>query len=270
MYHFRAMAEFVYDEDVAARYDAAIPIPPGEIELYLGLAREAQAQGLATLELACGTGRIAIPLAREGIDIVGLDNSPEMLARAQDKSVGLKNVRWVEGDMRSADLGERFGLVFIATGTFQLMLSMEDQMACLRCAYDHLAPGGRLAFEIANPDIVAMGEWLTSKRGVLQRNPARDYTHPQTGLHVRAWGTIEYRTSEQLEIRQGLIEELDDDGVVVRRSYSQPMTLRYLYRYETEHLLARCGFEVEALYGDVRKNEYRGSSPAMIWIGRRT
>ena len=219
MYHFRAMAEFVYDEDVAARYDAAIPIPPGEIEFYLELAREARALGLATLELACGTGRIAIPLAREGIDIVGLDNSSEMLARAQDKSAGLKNARWVEGDMRSANLGERFGLVFIAAGTFQLMLSMEDQMACLRCAYDHLTSGGRLSFEIENPNIVAMGEWLTSKRGVLQRNPARDYTHPQTGLQVRAWGTIEYSTSEQLEIRHGLIEELDDDGVVVRRSY---------------------------------------------------
>lgn len=180
------MAEFVYDEDVATRYDAAVPIPPGEIEFYLELAREARAWGLATLELACGTGRFAIPLAREGIDIVGLDNSPEMLAPARDKSAGLKNVRWVDGDMRSADLGERFGLVFIADGTFQLMLSMEDQMACLRCAYDHLTPGGRLAFEIATPDIVAMGEWLTSKRGVLQRTrPATTRTPRQGCRYVR-------------------------------------------------------------------------------------
>ena len=259
----------IYNEDTAVRYDAAVPITPGEVEFYLELAREAQANGLPTLEPGCGTGRIAIPLAREGVSIVGLDASPWMLARAREKSAGLETARWVEGDMCAFDLPERFGLAIIPVGTFQLLLTVEDQLACLRCIHRHLAPGGRFAFQVGNPNIVSMAEWLSSKRGTLQRNPVRDYQHPETGLHVRSWGMVEYHPSEQRSVGYGMIEEMDDDGVVVRRSYGQPMALHYFHRYEVEHLLARCGFEVEALYGDVTKAEYRGTSPNMVWVARR-
>ena len=263
------MSGFVYDEDVALRYDAAVPVQPGEVEFYLALAREAGAQGLRTLEIACGTGRIAVPLARQGVRLVGLDSSPAMLARAREKSAGLDTVDWVEGDMRSFDLGEAFGLAIIPAGSFQLLLTTEDQLACLRCIQRHLAPGGRLAFEIENPDIVRMAEWLTSRRGTLQRRPQRDYRHPTTGRQVRASGSLEYHPSQQRYVASGVTEELDDDGRVVSRSYGSPMELRYLHRFETEHLLARCGLQVEALWGDFQKSEFTGTSPDMIWVARR-
>src|SRR3972149_8406072 len=96
---------FIYDEDVALRYDAAVPVQAGGIEFSLELAREAGERGLPPLELACGSGRIAVPLAQEGVRLVGLDNSPAMLARAREKSAGLAGVEWVEGDMRAFDLG---------------------------------------------------------------------------------------------------------------------------------------------------------------------
>ena len=147
---------FAYDEEVALRYDAAVPVGPGEVDFYLELAREAADQGLPTLELACGSGRIAVPLAREGVRLVGLDNSPAMLARAREKSAGLAGVEWVEGDMRSFDLGRLFGLVIIPVASLQPLLTTEDQMACLRCAHRHLAPGGRLAFELDNTSVVVM------------------------------------------------------------------------------------------------------------------
>ena len=260
---------FIYDEEVAVRYDSAVPSPDEEIEFYLELAREAQAAGLPTLEPACGTGRIAVPLAREGISIVGLDVSAAMLARAKEKSAGLETAQWLEGDMRDFELPERFGLAIIPVGTFQLLLTTDDQLACLRCIHRHLAPGGRLAFEVENPNTVAMAEWLTTKRGTFQRRPQRDYQHPESGLNVQSWGSAEYHPSEQRYIGHNMIEEMDDAGMVVHRSYSKPMTLRYLFRYETEHLLARCGFEIEALYGDVTKAEYRGTSPDMVWVARK-
>lgn len=260
----------IYNEDTAVRYDAAVPVAPGEVEFYLELAREAQSNGLPTLEPACGTGRMAIPLAREGITIVGLDASPWMLARAREKSAGLESAQWVEGDMCDFDLPERFGLAIIPVGTFQLLLTVEDQLACLRCIHRHLAPGGRLAFEVENPNIVSMAEWLGPKRGTLQRRPQRDYRHPETGLQVRSWGMAEYHPSTQTRVGTNVIDELDDEGMVVRRSWGQPLELRYHHRYEVEHMLARCGFEVEALYGDVTKTEYRGTSPDMVWVARRT
>jgi SAM-dependent methyltransferase len=259
---------FVYDEEIAARYDAAVPLPPGDLQFYLELAREAEAREERTLELTCGTGRVAIPLAREGVRLVGLDNSPAMLAVARERSAGLPNVEWVEGDMRTFDLGERFGLVYIPAGSFQLMLTVQDQLATLECIRSHLAPEGRFAFEVENPRATAIAEWLTTKRGVYNRIPWRDYTHPVTGRQVRSWGTLEYHPSEQIYISHGMIDELDGNGVVLQRSYGQPMTVRYHYRYEMEHLLARAGLEVEALYGDTLKNPYRATSPDLIFVAR--
>jgi SAM-dependent methyltransferase len=259
---------YVYDEEVAARYDIAVTVQPGEVDFYLELAREAQARGLPTLELACGTGRIAVPLAREGIPITGIDNSPAMLDRARAKTVDLPNARWLEGDMRDFDLGGRFGLIFIATGTFQLLLEIEEQLACLRCIARHLAPEGRLAFEVENPDLVAMSEWLTTKRGAYLRHPARDHTDPDTGHRVLAWDNFEHHPSQQRYVRQRIYEELTDDGTVLRRHYNEPMEVRYFHRYEMEHLFARTGLAVEALYGDTLKNPYRATSPDFIWVAR--
>ncbi len=69
----------------------------------------------------------------------------------------------------------------IPVGSLQLLLTIEDQMACLGCARRHLAPGGRLAFELDNTSAVVMAQWLTQRRGTLQPNPQRDYRHPLTG-----------------------------------------------------------------------------------------
>lgn len=260
---------YVYDETIAARYDAQVPLQPGEVEFYTELAREAQTNGLRTLEVTCGTGRVTIPMARAGIRMVGLDNSPAMLDVARRNSEGL-DIEWVEGDMRSFDLDERFGLVTIPVGSFQLMLTVDDQLDALRCIHRHLPPGGRLVFEVENPDLVAMAEWLSSKRGALVRNPARDYRHPETGHQVCSWDTVQYRTSVQVRTGTRITDELDGDGRVVKRVYGRPMQVRYFHRYEMEHLLARAGFAVEALYGDLRKSEYRGTSPDMIWVARPT
>jgi hypothetical protein len=110
---------------------------------------------------------------------------------------------------------------------------------------------------------------MTSKRGALVRNPRRDYTHPESGLQVRSWGMAEYHPSVQRYRTSGVLDELDGNDVVQRRLYQRPMTLRYFHRYEMEHMLARCGFEIEAMYGDLRKGEYRSTSPDMIWVARR-
>ena len=78
-----------YEPDV---YDARVQGVPGDVEFFLGLAKEADVAGHPVLELATGTGRIAIPIARAGVRIVGLDLSEAMLAQATEKSNGLENV----------------------------------------------------------------------------------------------------------------------------------------------------------------------------------
>ena len=242
-------------------YDATAQGVPGDVEFYLGLAREAHAAGFPVLELACGTGRVAIPIAQAGVRVVGLDQSAAMLGRAREKSAGLDNARWVEGDMREFDLPERFGLFFIPYRSFQHLLTVDDQLGCLRCIHRHLVPGGRLAIDIFNPDVVKIAEWLTSKRGSLQRRAIP----PSARV---AWETHVYHTVDQFVESTFIDDKLDGDGVVISRLY-RDLKLRYIFRYEMEHLLARAGFEVEALYGDFFGGAFEDSSSEMVWVARR-
>ena len=248
-------------------YDARAQGVPGDVEFFLGLAHEAHDAGHPVLELAAGTGRVAILIAKAGIRVVGLDLHAEMLARAAEKSAGVETARWVEGDMRDFELPERFGLAFIAFRSFQHMLTVEDQLSCLRCIRSHLVPGGRLAIDIFNPNIVVMGQWLGAKRGGIEKR-RDDYTDPRSGRTVKAWETRAYDTGRQ-EVGVNFVDEsVDEEGVVVSKVY-RGLKLRYIFRYEMEHLLARAGFEVEALYGDCFGEEFEDSSPEMIWVARR-
>ncbi|UCF09853.1 MAG: methyltransferase domain-containing protein, partial [Candidatus Bipolaricaulota bacterium] len=115
----------------AETYDASVGDWQGEIDFYSQLAREASGNGHPVLELACGTGRVAIRLAQQGVHVVGLDVCPEMLRVAKRKARGIADVRWVRRDMRSFELQERFGVILIPGHSFQNLLTPEDQASCL-------------------------------------------------------------------------------------------------------------------------------------------
>ena len=261
------MSTFEYTEEVAGRYDAAVPITDEEIGFYLDYAHDAQSRGEGTLELACGTGRVAVPLAKEGIRITGLDSSPSMLERAREKSAGIENVSWVEGDMRSFDLGERFGLITIPAGSFHLLPTTDDQIACVSASARHLSGGGRLVLDLINPNIPGLGEAMTANAGVLRRRPDREFRDPGSGLMAHTWESHEYHPSRQELIVTTVVDETDEDDVAVSRRYST-MRLRLVFRYEVEHLLARCGLSVEAIFGGFDRSRYRGTSGQMIVVAR--
>jgi hypothetical protein len=119
----------------------------------------------------------------------------------------------------------------------------------------------RFALDIFNPDIVAIGLWMTSKRGVLQR---RGSSADAPGR----WETRSNQTSQQLVNTTFVDDKLSDEGAVLSRVY-RDFKLRYTFRYEMEHLLLRSGFEIEALFGDCFRGEFEGFSPEQIWVARR-
>ncbi len=126
------------------------------VAFYSALAWEA---GGPVLEIACGTGRVAIPIARQGFAVTGLDVVPAMLERARFKAeaAGL-SVRWVEDDARRFDLdSERFRLIFLTGNAFQAFLTNADQEALLGRVRAHLHDEGLFAFETRNP------RWRTSE-----------------------------------------------------------------------------------------------------------
>jgi ubiquinone/menaquinone biosynthesis C-methylase UbiE len=148
-YYFDPRCAEAYDADMGAEADAMNDTP-----FYLALAREAAARGLAVLELACGTGRVTLPIAREGIEVVGLDSAPAMLDVARRKAAAEDlDVTWIEADMRDFDLGRRFGLIIIPYRSFLHLLTDADQAACLAAVYRHLIPGGRFALNFFAPPL---------------------------------------------------------------------------------------------------------------------
>ena len=112
-----------------------------------------------------------------------------------------------------------------------------------------------------------MGQWLGAQRGGLQRRRG-DYASPTTQRVVTAWETRNYYPSSQ-ELKATFIdEEQDDDGVVVSKVY-RGLRLRYLFRYEMEHLLVRCGFEIEDVFGDCFGAAFGDTSPEMVFVARK-
>jgi ubiquinone/menaquinone biosynthesis C-methylase UbiE len=166
-------------EFYAETYDTVVPDWHGEVDFYRGLAAEAHAVGQAVLEVACGTGRVAIRLAREGFEVTGFDLSSAMLDDAREKSAGMSNLHWVQGDMRSFELGETFGLVIIPGHSFQNILTATDQFACLESIRRHLVPGGLLVVHLDHPEIDWLGGLTGDQGGVFETKG--QFTHPRSG-----------------------------------------------------------------------------------------
>jgi SAM-dependent methyltransferase len=233
------------------------------VAFYTALAQES---GGPVLEIACGTGRVSIPIARLGFDVTGLDIVPGMLDRARHKSAGLP-ARWVEGDARSFDLGEKFRLIFLTGNAFQAFLTRADQEALLERARAHLHDEGLFAFETRNPrwpgqeplrgeglfaflesraeEEVGPGYTDTSGRKV-RESRTQEYDHVAQILH---WTT--YR-----RWREGDREETKITRIAVRYTFPQ----------ELEALLHYNGFTLLRQYGDWNLEPLSAGSPSIISV----
>lgn len=146
------------DARIAAAYDAehaGQPITTEDVPFYLELALAAAAQGQQVLELGCGTGRVSLVLAAAGVRVMGLDSAAAMLEVARGRSTNPDNPVWLQADMADFGFSVSFGLVIIPFRSFSLLTSAERQRRCLRLCFQHLVPGGRLAFNVFNPAVLA-------------------------------------------------------------------------------------------------------------------
>jgi SAM-dependent methyltransferase len=253
-------------EFYAETYDTVVPDWPDEIEFYRELAAEVHAQGDSVLEVACGTGRVAVRLAQAGVDVVGLDLSAAMLAVAREKSAGAGSIRWVQADMRSFDLGETFGLAIIPGHSFQNLLTAGDQVASLASIKRHLVPGGALVVHLDHQSVGWLGALTGERGGVFE--PAGSFHHPGTGQQIRVLRAWSYEPATQTAVSQTVWEALDASGTAVERWESGPLRLHCVFRFEMEHLLARAGYTIEVVYGDFHRHGLRDNSSEMVWVAR--
>ena len=140
---------------IAKYYDGAYAAKQDLVDLpfYLDLAEQSRGP---VLEIACGTGRVLLPIARKGIEICGVDNSLPMLEvlhqnLAREPQEVRQRITVHEGDMRSFRLNRKFPLVMIPFRPMQHMFTVEDQVAALKTAAAHLTDTGILAFDVFYP-----------------------------------------------------------------------------------------------------------------------
>lgn len=260
------MTEFYASAEL---YDLLHGDDAADISFYV---EEAERAEPPVLELACGTGRVLIPVAEAGVPVWGVDVTPAMLAQAEKKVAALpaevrQRITLRQGDMRDFDLDQRFGLVYIPARSFLHLMTVEDQLAALRNMRNHLRPGGRLALNFFQPSIPTIAAHLRKGGSALQPLDLEG-TDPETGQRTVGWETREYLPATQVIRNNWIFDVLDADGRMVDRYY-RSLTLRWIYRYEFEHLLARTGFELEALYGDLERDPVTESSTELVWVARR-
>ena len=245
---------------IAEVYDA-IPSHQNrpDVGFYTRVATESS--GLV-LELGSGTGRVLIPIAKAGNMVCGLEASEHMLARCRENLDSVSqnvrdNVELVQGKIQRFDLRNRFGLVICPFNSFLHLLSVEEQMSCLSQVHQHLLPGGRFAFDIIDPNIRRM----TSARFTEASLPQ------QFGLPTGSTIELRHRNRSVDFLTQKIESEITlnvthrDGG---REQVVHPVRQRYMSRYEAEHLLERCGFEVEALYSDFQGSPHGTGYPASL------
>ena len=252
---------------VADLYDYVTPYRGRpDVEFFVEAARDA---GSPVLELGCGTGRVLIPTARAGIEIVGLDRSPQMLAVCRqhllDEPESVRNrVHLVEADMRDFDLGRKFTLATFPFRPFQHLLTVEDELSCLATVHRHLVDGGRLILDLFNPSLDALA---TRPLGE-EYGEEPEFTTPDGRRVIRRHKTVAQDRASQIGHFELIHYVTHPDGRQERLVQAFP--LRYLFRFEAEHLLARAGFEVEHLYADYDKGAYGSKHPGeLLFVARK-
>lgn len=252
--------EKLYDP-VAMFYDIEHEGFISDIPFYLEEAKKAQGP---VLELASGTGRITIELAKAGIEMVGFDISKGMLGVAKEKSALLdpavqKRISWIQGDMRNFELARKFPLIFIPFNSFQMLETRADQEACLASVSRHLDKGGRFILSLFAPSYERL-----VKRSMFTYLGSHDLPD---GAKLSRTESAKYDHVNQMISVEWTYDVVDAQGNLKRTIWKFPV--RYLWRFETELLLEKAGLRVEALYGDYNRREFDHNG-AMLFLARRS
>lgn len=241
----------------ASYYDADFSDYNEDLPLYREMARRT---GGPILELMCGTGRVLVPLAEDAHTITGVDSSEAMLARARERvsAANLNDrVTLLHADVRSVQLPTaHFGMAFVAVNSFMHLAAVRDQIATLALARQALTRHGLLILDLFNPDPQRI--LSEDNRLVLDREYDLD------GRHVQKFVAIDSDLANQTSFVTYLYDETDSAGQFTRRTMR--FTMRWFYRYELEHLLARSGFMLRSLYGSYDLEAYESGSSRLIAI----
>lgn len=220
--------------------------------------RQVACYGEPVLELACGSGRLTIPLANEGVNITGIDLSEEMLHLATLKASKRRaSIRFVQEDMRSFDLGEKFKLIFNPAQSLSHLHRREEIENCFSCVRRHLADEGRFLIELFNSSV----PMLARESG--RRYPVGQYEDPKGGFQVFVTEEVRYDAASQVNhIRWFFRNEGSNEETALS------FEMRQFFPQEIDALLWHNDFLIEHKYGNYREEEFSSGSPKQLIISR--
>lgn len=243
----------LWDAHAAAGYDT-----PGEgmfAPEVLGPTVEILAElagGGRALELAIGTGRVAIPLHEAGVDVTGIELSAPMLARLREK-VDESALPVIRGDMTTASAGEGFSLAYLVFNSISNLLVQEQQVECFRNAARHLAPGGCFVIELWVPQLRSLtpghgGTVEISEPGYLLVDTIDTLAQQLVSHHVRFDPAV--------------------DGA--REAQIGRTPHRYIWPSELDLMAQLAGFTLESRWADWDRSEFTADSCSHVSVYRLT
>lgn len=245
-----------------------------DVEFYRAMAQRLRPSRV--LELASGSGRVTIPLARlaaeVGFTVVGLERSDDMIAEAERKKTSLTEAEkdgltFVKGDLRDWQASQPFDLIVTPCSSLSHLLSLDDQIAAWTRARANLVPGGRFVVDLAMADLRGYADSMqTPPRTPLEIDI--DTRDPNNGDRLLRYKTTQYFPHEQRSAIRFVYDKFPDSKQVDR--YLSDFDCHVYYPREVELLFRLTGFRVESRLGDYYGRPLRRSSRQMIVTGVRT
>lgn len=211
------------------------------------------------LELGCGTGRVALPLARNGYTVVGVDNSAAMLAVAQQHSQKehpevRQHLLWQQADMTQLKMPQQFGLILSSFNTL-MHLTTPQLLATLKMARQHILPEGFLLIDVMNPaEVMDVEDSETFIEEQIFRDPAAKQEVRQSS---RNWHNQE---------QQIFTVEWAFEGVKTKQRLTSRFDYHYLFPHQWQNYLQTAGWRLEKLYGDYDETPFEEESERLILV----
>ena len=247
----------------ASTYDALVPPDAvGDVSFFRELIRDG---GEPALEVGCGTGRLLLQYAAEGLDIEGVDVSEEMLEICRSKAAALDLTISVHRQpMQSLQLDRRYRLIFIPYFSFQLLTDDADITAALNSFQRHLEPGGRLVVPLFFPherDVgqtpAPEGEWRLRRQ-----------TRQGDGTRVECWENAAYDFDAQIKRATLRFNLVAADGTIAA-SEQRSLGIRWHTQQQFRELLEGSGFTAVGVLSDHSFDPAGPDHPSFAFVARR-
>ena len=234
-----------FDDQVAATYDAEVGAARVDAEDPMVRFLAGLAGGDPALEFAVGTGRVALPLARRGIPVHGIELSRAMVERLRAKPGG-SDLPVSIGDMATTRVDGRFGLVYLVFNTIMNLTSQDAQVACFRNAAAHLRPGGAFVVEVMVPRLTCLSPG----------NPRHVFAASEGHVGVDVYDLV----------NQGLVSHhyVGRGAAVEHRA----LPCRYVWPAELDLMAELAGMTLAERWGGWRREPYTAASDSHVSVWR--